>query len=163
MPSTQIKCKRGGRISVAFFRFNKMIEWVFSDAVRVVEIINAFALISFSAIFMIGADELSLVYPYRGFVFATSVWVWLGVLMLGLTQWFLLLGTSLRSDRRSAIVLAASSVVLFTLSGIFASDYPPLSTAVPIYFIIAVMCMLAGVRRMKRVKKVTDAQINDKG
>lgn len=162
MPSKQSACG-GGRISVAFFRFRQMIHWIFSDGVRVVEIINAFTLISFAAIFILGATELSLIYPYRGFVFATSVWIWLGVLVLGLTQWLLLLGTSLRSDRRSAIVLAASSVVCFILAGIFASDYPPLSTAVPIYFIDAVMCMLASVRRMTRVKKVTDAQTNDKG
>lgn len=157
----QIVCKKGGRISIAFFRFRQMVEWIFSDAVRVVEIINAFTLISFAAIFIVGAVELSLVYPYRGFVFATSVWIWLSVLALGLAQWFLLLSTSLRSDRRSAIVLAASSVVFFILAGIFASDYPPLSTAVPIYFINAVMCMLASVRKMTRVKKVTDAQTNE--
>ena len=154
-------CERGGRISIAFFRFRQGVDWIFADSVRVVEIINALTLMSFALVFMLGAMELSLVYPYRGFVFATSIWIWSGVLLLGITQWFLLLSTSLRSDRRSAIILAASSVVFFVLSGIFASDYPPLSTAVPIYFINAVMCMFASVRKMTRVKKLTDAQTNE--
>lgn len=81
--------------------------------------------------------------------------------ILGACQWFALLTTSLRSDRRSAIVLALSSVALFALSGVFASDYPPLSTAVPIYFLHGVMCVLAAVRRMKMFRVISDAQTNE--
>ncbi len=156
MPSNQC-----GLIGRYLFKFSELIDWVFADGVRPVEIANAGMLLSFSTIFIVGSADIILQYPYRGFAFASSIWIWIVMFILGACQWFALLTTSLRSDRRSAIVLALSSVALFALSGVFASDYPPLSTAVPIYFLHGVMCVLAAVRRMKMFRVISDAQTNE--
>ncbi|WP_372845372.1 hypothetical protein [Psychrobacter sp.] len=157
MPSHN-KC---GLISRCFGQFSELIDWIFDDGVRSVELANTGMLLSFSTIFIIGSADIILQYPYRGFAYVSSVWVWVAMFVLGAIQWLLLIKTSLRSDRRSAITLAASSVVFLSLSGIFASDYPPLSTAVPIYFFHGVMCLLASVKRMKIVRVVADESANE--
>jgi len=150
-----------GLISTLFCCFNKMVDWIFADGVRPIEIINALTLMSFAIIFIIGSVEISLEYPYRGFAFATAIWWWVGMFTLGACQWIALMSKSVRSDRRSAILLAVSMVVYLILVGLFSSDYPPLSTAVPIYFINAVMCTLGSAKRMAKAKKVSDELANE--
>lgn len=152
-----------GLISRYFFKFSVLVDWIFptADSVRPFEIISALTLMSFSTIFIIGGVSISLEYPYRGFAVASSIWWWVGMFVLGACQWMALKRTSIRSDRRSAILLALSSVVYLVLVGLFSSDYPPLSTAVPIYFINAVMCMFGSVKRMAIVKQVSDEIANE--
>ncbi|WP_420229022.1 hypothetical protein ACOBWA_08350 [Psychrobacter sp. ER1] len=159
MPSHD-KC---GLISRCFGKFNELIDWVFptADSVRPVEIANVGMLWSFSIIFIIGAADIILQYPYRGFSYVSSVWVWVAMFILGSCCWLALVKKSLRSDRRSAIGLALSGVLFISLSGLFASDYPPMSTAVPIYFLHGVMCLLASVKRMKTVRVIADELANE--
>ncbi len=152
MPNNQC-----GLISRCFGKFSEVIDWLFDDAVRPIELMSSLTLMSFASIFIIGSVDISLEYPYRGFAVASSIWWWVAMFALGACQWLALTSKSLRSDRRSAILLAISMVVYLILVGLFSSDYPPLSTAVPIYFINAVMCMLGSVRRMTYVRIVSDA------
>ena len=150
MPNNQC-----GLISRCFFKFRNAIDWLFDDAVRPIELMSSITLMSFASIFIIGSVDISLEYPYRAFAIATSAWWWVAMFALGAGQFIALTSKSLRSDRLSAILLAVSMVVYLILVGLFSSDYPPLSTAVPIYFISAVMCMLGSVRRMTYVRIVS--------
>lgn len=158
MPNNQC-----GLIGRYLFKFSELIDWIFptANSVRPVEVANVGMLWSFSVIFIIGAADIILQHPYRGFSYVSSMWVWIAIFILGTGCWFALVKKSLRSDRRSAIGLALSSIVFIALSGIFASDYPPLSTAVPIYFLHGVMCLMASVKRMKTVRIVADELANE--
>ncbi|AGH57463.1 hypothetical protein PSYG_00002 [Psychrobacter phage pOW20-A] len=158
MPNNQC-----GLIGRYLFKFSELIDWIFptANSVRPVEVANVGMLWSFSIIFIIGAADIILQYPYRGFTYVSSIWVWIAMFILGTGCWFALVKKSLRSDRRSAIGLALSSVVFISLSGIFASDYPPLSTAVPIYFLHGIMCLMASVKRMKTVRVIADELANE--
>ena len=159
MPSNS-KC---GLIGHSFNKFGELIDWIFptTNSVRPVELANVGMLLSFSTIFIIGSADIILQYPYRGFAYVSSLWLWVFMFILGACCWFALIKTSLKSDRRSAIGLTLSSAVFLALSGVFASDYPPLSTAVPIYFLHGVMCLLASVRRMRTVRVIVDELANE--
>lgn len=150
MPNNQC-----GLISRCFIKFRDVVDWLFYDAVRPIELMSSLTLMSFAAIFIVGSVDIILEYPYRSFAIATSIWWWIAMFVLGACQFIALISQSVRSDRRSAILLAISMVVYLVLVGLFSSDYPPLSTAVPIYFISAVMCMLGSVRRMTYVRIVS--------
>ena len=152
--SSQIKC---GLISRVFLKFRCFIEWLFADAVRPTEITNAVTLMAFSAIFMVGRTDIVLEYPYRGFAFAGCIWIWIAMFALGGCQWVAATRKSIRSDRRSAIILVISSIVYLVMVGVFSSDYPPLSTAVPVYFILGTFCLFGSVRRITHVREITDA------
>lgn len=119
-------------------------DWLFELATRLAEFINTTSLIGFSFFMLIGLDELVYQYPYRKFTYASSEFFWLAVLSLGILQMIAMLRSSVRSNQASGIVLQISAIVWFVFAVTFGLDYPPISTALPIYSLLAFICAAGG-------------------
>lgn len=133
--------------------------WLFALATRLAEFINMAALIGFSFFMLLGFDRLVLSHPYRKFTYASSKLFWIGVMTLGLFQLMSMLRFSIRSNQVSGITLQVSSIVWLVFAVTFGLDYPPLSTALPIYSLLAFVTISAG-HELLAVNKCIEVEIN---
>lgn len=134
-------------------------DWLFELATRLAEFINMAALIGFSFFMLMGFDKLVTSHPYRKFTYASSKLFWIAVLALGFLQLIAMLRCSIKSNQASGIVLQISAVVWFVFAVTFGLDYPPISTALPIYSLLAFVCA-AGGHKLINTNKVVEALEN---
>lgn len=134
-------------------------DWLFELATRLAEFINMAALIGFSFFMLMGFDKLVQSHPYRKFAYASSELFWMAVFGLGIVQLITMLRCSIQSNQASGIVLQISAVVWFVFAVTFGLDYPPISTALPIYSLLAFVCA-AGGHKLINTNKVCEALEN---
>lgn len=134
---------------------NKGNDWLFALATRLAEFINTVALIGFSSFMLAGFDELVTKHPYRKFTYASSELFWISVFGLGVLQMIAMLRCSIKSNQASGIMLQLSAIVWLLFAVTFGLDYPPLSTALPIYSLLAFVTAAGGHKLINANKTET--------
>lgn len=134
-------------------------DWLFELATRLAEFINTVALLGFSFFMLIGFERLIQSHPYRKFTYASSELFWMAVFMLGVFQLIAMLRCSIQSNQASGILLQISSVVWLLFAVTFGLDYPPISTALPIYALLSFVTIAAG-HKLININKVNEALID---
>lgn len=118
--------------------------WLFQSSKRLCEFINGFALVTFSSIMFCGHSEVVLNYPYRKFTYIANDHIWVAIFFLGVYQLKLMLNPSCLSTQKSGIVLHVSSIIWAVFAITFGLDYPPITTALPIYSLLSFITICAG-------------------
>lgn len=133
---------------------DKIGDWVFEYATRVIELLNTWCLIGFGTVMLSNSVYLLKVDLYGNFVKVPSI-VWMSMVMLGFIQFILLCRTTNASNQLSGIVLQFSGLVWLIIAMAFAFQ-PPVSTALPIYTGIGVIFSMTGYELLRTSKKLEE-------
>lgn len=141
----------------AFEELARLRVWLFLYATRLVEFVNALLIIGFSTSFLVdsydGHIDMYDTVGYSDFAVMT-VWHWGGVWAFGLCQIIAMCFSSRRSNKASAILSIASSVLWAIVAGAFATSTRDFITTAPyIYTIWAVVTCFTGYELLTRCKK----------
>ena len=131
--------------------------WLFLYATRLVEFVNALLIISFSTAFLVDAYDGHIdMYDTVGYSdFAVmTVWHWVGVWVFGLCQIIAMCFSSRRSNKASAILSIASSVLWAIVAGAFATSTRDFITTAPyVCTVWSVVAGFTGYELLTRCKK----------
>lgn len=130
-----------GAISLQIARCRR---WLFQSSKRLCEFINGFALMSFSSVMFVSYSDIMFNHPYRKLTYISDDHIWVAMFFLGVYQIRLMLSPSCISTQKSGIVLHVSSIIWAVLAITFGLDYPPITTALPIYSLLAFITICAG-------------------
>lgn len=118
--------------------------WLFEVGTRIVELLNALLLVSFSSIMALNYFNLLSLPSYARFDI-TQAYHWLFVLGLGVAQLFVMCKESNRSNQVSGLLLLFSGTVWLIIAAIFSANAAHvMTTAVTTYVLVALACLLAG-------------------
>lgn len=134
----------------------KLQKWLFGTGTRVIEIISGFAMLGFALVFSLHGNEMIKEDLYGKFphlypkIFITIL------LLVAIGQLFAAFFHSSRSNILSGCFLIWSALIWFVISGTFIAAYPPLSTGMTTYPVIAIVCALAGRNLIKHAQRIED-------
>lgn len=118
--------------------------WLFEVGTRIVELLNALLLVSFSSIMALNYFNLLSLPSYARFDI-TKAYHWLFVLGLGVAQLVAMCRLSNRSNQASGLLLIFSGTVWLIIAAIFSANAAHvMTTAVTTYVLVALACLLAG-------------------
>ena len=118
--------------------------WLFEVGTRIVELLNALLLVSFSSIMALNYFNLLSLPSYARFDI-TQAYHWLFVLGLGVAQLVAMCRLSNRSNQVSGLLLLFSGTVWLIIAAIFSANAAHvMTTAVTTYVLVALACLLAG-------------------
>lgn len=135
---------------------DKLQKWLFGTGTRVIEIISGFAMLGFALVFSLHGNEMIKEDLYGKFphlypkIFITIL------LLVAIGQLFAAFFHSSRSNILSGCFLIWSALIWFVISGTFIAAYPPLSTGMTTYPVIAIVCALAGRNLIKHAQRIED-------
>ena len=135
---------------------DKLQKWLFGTGTRVIEIISGFAMLGFALVFSLHGNEMIKEDLYGKFphlypkIFITIL------LIVAIGQLFAAFFHSSRSNILSGCFLIWSALIWFVISGTFIAAYPPLSTGMTTYPVIAIVCALAGRNLIKHAQRIED-------
>ena len=140
------------------FRFlpDRLQNWLFGTGTRIIEVLNGFAMLGFALVFGLHGDEIIKEDLYGKFphlypkVFVTIL------IVVAIGQLFAAFFHSSRSNILSGCCLLWSALIWFVISGTFIAAYPPLSTGMTTYPLIAIICALAGRNLIKNTQQAED-------
>lgn len=138
---------------------NSRVDWLFAHATRLAEFINTVALMGFGFFMLLGFNDLVLSHPYRKFTYASSKLFWITVCLIGIAQAVAMLRISIKSNQASGILMQISSLIWAAFAITFGLDYPPVSTALPLYALLSFVCITAG-HKLINTNKATEVLIN---
>lgn len=133
--------------------FNNFNKWLFGYGTRVIEVLNSWWLMGFGIVMMSNHVVLVNGHPYRTFAFISQFWVWLIVFLVGVFQGIMLYRDCNHSCQYSGITLQLSGLIWFIIAILFGFDYPPVSTALPIYICMSIITGLSGYELLQRSKE----------
>lgn len=131
-------------INYTLDRMSVFRRWLFEKGTRAIECLNAFLLVSFSAVSAINYHDLLQLPSYFRFNI-TERWYWVLVALVGIIQVIATLCKSNRSNQASGLILILSSCLWLIISAIFSvNSMEVFTTAVTTYFAIAIFTGFAG-------------------
>ena len=118
-------------------------EWAFRTPTRIVELISGFIAFFFSSAFIMDISFYMANHPYRNFSYLSNKWLWIIMFFLSILQIIYAGRSTLKSNLKSAQLLLWFSLVWIIIAVVFASDYPPISTAFFTYAILSIVNLTA--------------------
>lgn len=118
-------------------------EWAFRTPTRIVELISGFIAFFFSSSFIMDLSFYTVNHPYRNFSYLSNRWLWFIMFFLSILQIIYAGRSTLKSNLKSAQLLLWFSLVWIIIAVVFASDYPPISTAFFTYAILSIVNLTA--------------------
>ena len=115
-------------------------------------------MIGFAGIFILGGSEVFHLKLYKGFLLLHPLT--LSVLLIGvaLTQLVIAIFKSNRCSVLSGYLLIFSALIWAVISATFWASYPPLTTGMTTYPVLAVVCALAGRNLINYAKRIEDSK-----
>ncbi|MCX8746149.1 MULTISPECIES: hypothetical protein [Snodgrassella] len=135
---------------------DKLQKWLFHTGTRVITVTSALIMIGFAGIFLLGGSEVFNLKLYKGFLLLHPLT--LSVLLIGMAVLQLLV-TIFKSNRCNVLcgyLLILSALIWAVISATFWASYPPLTTGMTTYPVLAVVCALAGRNQINYTKRVED-------
>ena len=121
--------------------------WLFDSGTRAMEVLNAFGLIGFSAVFFWNNPVLIKLPSYEKFALVTPPCYWFLTLFLGVACLVALKKKSLRSNQVSGFLIMLSAVVWGIIAlGFTMEDFDGITTAPLTYGLLSLFCVLTGTR-----------------
>lgn len=105
------------------------LDWVFETRTRFGELLSGLSAFFFAVVMMIDYNVIILRESYATFGALTTKWLWLVVLVLAVLQVVESTKNHLVSNLRSAQLALWFALIWFIIALLFASNYPPISTA----------------------------------
>lgn len=105
------------------------LDWVFETRTRFGELLSGLSAFFFAVVMMIDYNVIILRESYATFGALTTKWLWFIVLVLAVLQVVESTKNHLVSNLRSAQLALWFALIWFIIALLFASNYPPISTA----------------------------------
>lgn len=105
------------------------LDWVFETRTRFGELLSGLSAFFFAVVMMIDYNVIILRESYATFGTLTTKWIWFIVLVLAVLQIVESAKNHLVSNLRSAQLALWFALIWFIIALLFASKYPPISTA----------------------------------
>lgn len=114
--------------------------WVFTGRrTKPIELANSLIGFTFSGMFIINNGVIDKHYPYRNFIYMSSIWVWVLIFIMSILQFKTLLNDNYKSSLKAAVLLLWFSLIWMVIGIVFGTDYPPVSTAFGTYTSISII------------------------
>jgi cytochrome bd-type quinol oxidase subunit 2 len=135
---------------------DKFQDWLFGTGTRIIEVLSGFAMLGFALVFALHGEEMIKEDLYEKFLHLhPKIFVTI-LVIVAVGQLFAAFFQSSRSNILSGCFLIWSALIWVVISGAFIAAYPPLSTGMTTYPVIAIICALAGRNLIKHTKRVED-------
>lgn len=132
---------------------DKLQKWLFSTGTRVIEVLSALIMIGFVIVFLAGGHEVFDVDLYQKFLLVHPVILSSVLSIVAIAQLAAAVFQSGRSNVISGYFLILSALIWALISGTFWAGYPPLSTGMTTYPVLAIVCALAGRNSINYAKR----------
>lgn len=119
--------------------FPNFATWVTRTGTAPIEFLNVWALLGFGLVMLLNEQELLQISAYKYFTSYPPTYTWLAMIAIGLIQAYLMFKPSPASDQVGGIFLGISSIIWFIIAGTFGINYPPVSTALPIWSVVGIL------------------------
>ena len=138
--------------------FYSICSWIFSSGTKAIEIVSSLMMYGFAINFAFDRDELIKEDLYEKFQhFHTPSLIAILFILASLQ-----LGCSFITRNKfkliNSFLLMVSALAWAIITGIFIASYPPLSTGITTYSILAITCFLAGLYENRKVKYIEDCK-----
>lgn len=118
-------------------------EWAFRTPTRIVELTSGFIAFFFSSAFVLDLSFYVVQHPYRNFSYLSSKWLWGIMFFLSILQIVYAGRDTTKSNLKSAQLLLWFSLVWIIVAVVFATDFPPISTAFFTYAVLSIVNLTA--------------------
>jgi hypothetical protein len=135
---------------------DKLQIWLFGTGTRIIEVLSGLAMLGFATVFALHGEEMIKEDLYEKFLHLHPKIFVAILIFVAIGQLFAAFFHSSRSNIISGCFLLWSALIWVVVSGTFIAAYPPLSTGMTTYPIIAIICALAGRNLIKHTKQVED-------
>jgi len=119
--------------------------FIFGLPTKSVELLNGLCAFFFSMTFLIAEALTSRFEIYRNFIYIDMPVIWMGMLLVSITQFRLLFRDTLESNIGSVLILRLSCVVWFSCALLFGVDSLLLNTEFFTYSSISFLCLIASL------------------
>lgn len=154
----------------AFRWLHKALDWVvefrflpawfqnflFGTCTRVIEITSGLVMLGFAVVFALHGNEMLKEDLYEKFQHLHPDVLVAVLFIVSVSQLSAAVFQSSRSNIISGCLLIWASLIWFLIAGAFIAAYPPLSTGMTTYTVLAVVCALAGRNLIKRTQRVEE-------
>ena len=132
--------------------------WLFDTGTRSVELLSSLWLIGFALVFWFDDGAMNVLPTYYKFQAVPEPVLIATLLLLGGSQFWAMTQRSCRSDILGGFLLLVSGLVWAIIAASFWAGYPPATTAMAVYPVFAMVCLLAGRNLMLYSKCRLDQQ-----
>lgn len=137
---------------------DKLQKWLFDTGTRVITVTSALIMIGFAGIFILGGSEIFNLKLYKGFLLLQPFTLEVLLLSVALLQLIITIFKSNRCHVLSGYLLILSALIWAVISATFLASYPPLTTGMTTYPVLAVVCALAGRNLINYTKRIEDSK-----
>lgn len=120
--------------------FPNFARWLTRSGTSAIEFLNVWAMIGFGSVKLLNELNVVETIGFEYFKPFPPFYPWAAMIIIGIIQGYLFFTKSTPlSDQLGGIFLGGSAIIWFVISGTFGYNYPPLSTAFPIYLGIGIL------------------------
>ncbi len=113
--------------------FPRFAIWLTRSGTSTQEFLSSWALMGFGTVMMLNEKELIKIPSFKYFEPYPDFWPWACMFLLGLAQMYNTTHNSAKSNQVGGIMMMGAGVIWFIVAGTFGYNYPPISTAFPLY------------------------------
>lgn len=136
--------------------FYLICNWIFSSGVKTIEILSSFMMFGFALNFAFDRDELIKEDLYEKFQHFHTPTLIIILIVLAFSQLACVFITRNKFKLINSFLLMFSALVWAIITGTFIASYPPLSTGITTYSVLAIACFMAGLYENRKVKSIED-------
>lgn len=119
--------------------FPRFAKWLTRTGTTAIEFLNVWGLLGFGIVMILNEQELIKTSTFKYFAPYPDFYPWAFMIVVGLIQWYLMIKITSKSNQLGGIFLGGSSIIWFIIAGTFGYNYPPVSTALPLYLGIGII------------------------
>ena len=119
-------------------------EWLFTGRrTKPIELVNSIIGMTFSGSFIIYNGVIDNYYPYRNFMYISSIYMWILIFIMSIVQFKTMFRDNIKSSLKAAVLMLWFSLLWVIVGVVFGTDYPPISTAFGTYTSLSVISFVS--------------------
>lgn len=119
--------------------FPRFARWLTRSGTAAIEFLNVLGLIGFGALMILHEKGILVTNAFLYFDSYPKLYPWLVMIAVGMVQAYLMIKVTSKSNQLGGIILGGSSIIWFIIAGTFGYNYPPVSTALPLYLGVGII------------------------